>query len=47
MITAALATFIALPALARRARYRNADGELETDYDSEVVDTVLRDATRT
>ena len=42
MITAALATFLALPALARRPRYINKEGELETSASSEVVDAVVR-----
>ena len=42
MITAALATFLALPALARRPRYLNKEGELETSASSEVVDAVVR-----
>jgi len=46
MITAALATFLALPALARRSRYINKAGELETEGSSEVVDAVMRDASR-
>ena len=42
MITAALATFLAVPALARRPRYLNKEGELQTSASSEVVDTVVR-----
>ena len=42
MITAALATFLALPALARRPRYLNKEGELQTSASSEVVDAVVR-----
>lgn len=42
MIVAALATFLAIPVLARKIRYRTSPGDIEEDDESEAVEEVLR-----
>jgi len=42
MIVAALATFLAIPVLARKRRYRRPAEEIETEETSHTIDTVLK-----